>query len=80
LVDHRCGQQLRRVEVADSESFEPCLLSAGEAMKLCAPDVPQLDVHAIRAALAEQEDGHGSSVAGEQKTKTCQEMANSGVL
>ena len=60
LIDEGCGEQLGRIELADSESFEPCLLSAREAMKLCAPDVPQLDVHAIGAALAEQEDGHGS--------------------
>jgi hypothetical protein len=70
LVDDRCGEQLRWIELADSESFEPCLLSAREAMKLCTSNVPQLDVHAIGAALAEQEDGHGSSVAiGEQKAK-----------
>ena len=60
LIDDGRGEQLRRIELADSESFEPCLLSAREAMKLCAPDVPQLDVHAIGAALAEQEDRHGS--------------------
>src|ERR671919_174650 len=70
LIDDGSGEQLGRIELADSESFEPCLLSARQAMKLCAPDVPQLDVHAIGAALAEQENGHGSSVAvGEQKAK-----------
>src|SRR5688500_8630521 len=60
LIDDGSGEQLGRIELADSESFEPCLLSTREAMKLCAPDVPQLDVHAIGAALAEQEGGHGS--------------------
>jgi hypothetical protein len=81
LIDDGCGEQLGRIEFADSESIEPCLLSAGEAVKLCAPDVPQLDVHAIGATLAEQEDGHRPSVArGEQKAKTCQELAGSGVL
>jgi hypothetical protein len=60
LIDDGCGEQLGRIELADSESLQPCLLSAREAMKLCALDVPQLDVHAIGAALAEQEDWHGS--------------------
>ena len=63
LIDDGSGEQLGRIELADSESFEPCLLSAREAMKLCAPDVPQLDVHAIGAALAEQEDRHRPSIA-----------------
>ena len=58
LIDDGCGEQLGRIELADSESFEPCLLSAREAMELCAPDVPQLDVDAIGAALAEEKDGH----------------------
>jgi hypothetical protein len=52
LIDHRCGQQLRRIEFADRETFEPCLLTAREALKLRPPDVPQLDVGAVRAALA----------------------------
>jgi hypothetical protein len=52
LIDDGCGEQLGRIEIANSESFEPCLLSAREAMKLCAPDIPQLDVHAIGTALA----------------------------
>ena len=60
LIHDGCGEQLGRIELADSESFQPCLLSARKAMKLCAPDVPQLDVHAIGAALAEQDNGHGS--------------------
>ena len=59
LIDDGCGEQLGRIELADGESFEPRLLSAREAMKLCAPDVPQLDIDAIGATLAEQEDGHG---------------------
>ena len=62
LIDDGCGEQLGRIELADSESLQPCLLSAREAMKLCAPDVPQLDVHAIGTALAKQEDGHGAQV------------------
>ena len=47
LIDDGCCQQLRRVEVADGKAFEPGLLPAGEAMKLCSPDVPQLDVNAV---------------------------------
>ena len=60
LVDHGCGQQLRGIEVAHGESLEPRLLPTRQAVKLSAPDVPQLDVHAIGTALAEQENGHGS--------------------
>lgn len=70
LVDHGCGEQLGRIELADSESLEPCLVPTRQAVKLCAPDVPQLDVHAIGAALAEQESGHGSVyLCGEEKAK-----------
>jgi hypothetical protein len=60
LIDHGSRQELRRIEVADRESLEPCLVPTRQAVKLRSPDVPQLDVHAIGAALAEQEDGHGS--------------------
>jgi hypothetical protein len=70
VIDDGCGKQLCQIKFAESEAFEPCLLSARKAMKLCAPDVPLLDVHAVGTALAEQEGGHGSSVAGgEQKAK-----------
>src|SRR5690349_19940407 len=58
LIDDGRRQQLRRIEVADSEPLEPCLMSASDAVKLRALDVPQLDIDAVRAALAEQERGH----------------------
>ena len=40
--------------------FPAMPLAARQALKLGAPDVPQLDVDTIGAALAEEEDGHGS--------------------
>jgi hypothetical protein len=63
LIDHRCGQQLRRIEFADRETFQPCLLTARKALELRPPNIPQLDVNAVRAALAEEDDRHHSSVA-----------------
>jgi hypothetical protein len=35
LVDHGGGQQLRGIELADREPFEPRLLTARETLKLC---------------------------------------------
>ena len=62
LIDDGRRQQLCRIEVADREPLEPCLMSAGEAVKLRALDVPQRDIDAVRAALAEQERRHGVSL------------------
>ena len=58
LVNDGRGEQLRRIELTDRESLEPGLLSAREALKLCAPVVPQLDVNAVGAAVAKQKDRH----------------------
>ena len=38
-------------------------MSAREAMDLRAPHVPVFDVNAVRAALAEEENRHGGSLA-----------------
>jgi hypothetical protein len=59
LIDHGCRQQLRWIEVANGESLEPSFFPARDAVELRASDVPKLDVHAIGAALAEQEHRHG---------------------
>jgi len=58
LVDHRRGKQPRSIEVADGETLEPRFLPARIAVELCGPDVPQLDVNAVGAALAKQEHRH----------------------
>ena len=63
LIHHRRGQQLRGIEVADSKSLEPRFLPARDAVKLRAPDVPQLDVNAIGAALAKQKHRHRASLS-----------------
>jgi hypothetical protein len=62
LVNDGRGEQLRRIELTDRESLEPSLLSAREALKLCPPVVPQLDVNVVGAALAKQKDRHGRGV------------------
>ena len=81
LIDHGCGQQPRGIEVAYCESLKPRFLPARQTMKLSTPNIPQLDVDAIGAALAEQEHGHRTSLAAQRrKGKTCQEMARSDVL
>jgi hypothetical protein len=68
LIDDGCGQQFRRLEVAHREPFEPRLLAAAEALQLSASNVPQLNIDAVRPALAEEENGHGGSLAsGEEK-------------
>jgi hypothetical protein len=70
LIDDGCRQQLRGIELAHGESFEPSLLSAREALELRAPHVPELDVNPVGATLAEEDDRHGSSLGlGEQKAK-----------
>jgi hypothetical protein len=61
LIDDGGGQQLRRVELADGKSVEPRLLPAGVALDLRPIGIPQFDVHAVGAALAEQ-DGHEEGV------------------
>jgi hypothetical protein len=62
LVDNRRCQQLGRIEFADRETIEPSLLTARQAMKLGTADVPKLDVDAVRAALAKEQDRHGQGV------------------
>jgi hypothetical protein len=63
LVNDGRGEQLRRIELTDRESLEPGLLSAREALKLCPPVVPQLDVDAVGPTLAEEDNGHWPSLA-----------------
>lgn len=62
LVDDCRRQQLRRIEFADGETVKPRFLAACQAVKLCAPDVPQLDIDAVGAALAEEQNRHGGRV------------------
>jgi hypothetical protein len=45
------------------KALQPCLLAAGQALKLRAAHVPQFDVDAVRTALAEEEDSHSRSLA-----------------
>ena len=58
LVDDRCRQEFERLEFAHREAIKPRLMAAGQAVNLRAPDVPELDIDAVRAALAEQESRH----------------------
>lgn len=62
LIDNRRCKQLGRIELADCETIEPRLVAAGQAVNLRAPDIPELDIHAVRAALAEQQNSHGWAV------------------
>jgi len=55
LIDDCSGQKFRRIEFAHCEALEPCLLTACEAAKLYAPDVPHLDVDTVRAAIDRRE-------------------------
>ena len=73
LIDDRRRQQFRRVELTDREPIKPRLLPAGVALELRTSDVPELDVDAIGAALAEKENSHEKAVYGlsEQKAKRC---------
>lgn len=59
LVNDGRRKQFRRIELADRETIEPCLVAASEALKLRAPHVPQFDIDAVRAALTEQQNSHG---------------------
>ena len=78
LIDNCGSEQLRRVEIAHRESVEPGLLPARQAMQLCAANVPQLDVHTVGAALAEEENWHWASLAVERiKGKSRQEILGS---
>ena len=69
LIDQGCRKKFRRVELADCEAVKPCLLAAGQALNLSAPHVPELDVNAVGAALAKQQNSHSrqSTVRGEEK-------------
>jgi hypothetical protein len=76
LVDHGGSQQLRWIEIADGESFQPRLVPARQAMKLCATDVPQLDVDTVGAALTEEKRRHRTSLAaGRRKGKMTESWA-----
>jgi hypothetical protein len=71
LIDDSGGEQLCRIELAHGESFQPRFVSAGMALELGPIGVPELDVHAVRTALAEEKDGHRKIVYrwGEEKAK-----------
>jgi hypothetical protein len=71
LIEHRGRQEFRRVELAHRESIQPRFLAAGMALELGPIGVPELDVHAVGSALAEEEDGHRQIVYrwGEEKAK-----------
>jgi hypothetical protein len=58
LIDYRSRQQLRRIELANREAFEPRFMTARQTVELRTADVPKLDVNAVRAALSEQQDRH----------------------
>jgi len=78
LVDHRGGQELGGVKIAHGKPLKPRLVSARKALKLCAPDVPELDVDTVGAALAEEEDRHWISLASRRrKGKTNRSAADS---
>jgi hypothetical protein len=62
LVNDCRREQLCRIEFADREALEPCLLTAGKALELCPPHIPQLDVYALRTTLAEEENRHEREV------------------
>jgi hypothetical protein len=62
LVHERGAYQLCRVELADGESIQPCLLPTREAVNLRASHIPQLDVDAVRPALTKKQHCHGRPV------------------
>ena len=74
LIDERSGNELNRVDFADRETVQPCLAFAAKTPESGATSVPLCDVDAVRAALAEEDDGHGELVyvLGEQNTKLCE--------
>ena len=76
LIDNCGSEQLRRVEIAHRESVEPGLLPARQAMQLCAANVPQLDVHTVGAALAEEENWHWAKSSGRENKR----QKSSGIL
>lgn len=67
LIDDGRGEQPRRIEIANRESLEPSFLAAREAVQLCAPHIPQLDVNAIGTALAEEKRWHRTSLPVERR-------------
>jgi hypothetical protein len=69
LIDYSGREQLRRIEFAHRKAVEPCLLAARQAMKLRPPDIPQLNVHAVRTALAEENDGQTGQCSLEANKK-----------
>jgi hypothetical protein len=62
LIDERPRNELNRVDFADRKAVEPCLAFAVETPESGAASVPLCDVDAVRAALAEEDDGHGELV------------------
>jgi hypothetical protein len=79
LIDERSSNELDRVDFADREAVEPCLAFAAETSESGAASVPLCDVDAVRAALAEEDEGHGEPVyrLGEQNTKPCVSLSES---
>jgi hypothetical protein len=63
LIDHGGREQLRRIEFAQCEALEPRFLVARVTVQLSASPIPQFDVDPVRAALAEEDGSHASSVA-----------------
>ena len=63
----------------DGTVLEPRPLPTRQALKLCSPDVPQLDVHTIGAALAEERARLKCSGVANTR-QMCQEMAGSAVV
>ena len=72
LVHDSACQELRGVEFADRETIEPSLLPASEAVKLRTPHVPKLDVNAVGAALAEEQNRHGDESKSQSEQKANQ--------
>jgi len=62
LIDQRRSYELRGLELTDREAIQPGLLATREAVDLRASHVPQLDIHAVRPALAKEQNGHDSRV------------------
>jgi hypothetical protein len=79
LVYDRRNEELCRVQFTYREPVEPRFVAAGEAVQLRPPNVPEFDVHAVRPALAEQQDAHPESLCDKAKKKQsyadCSEIA-----